>query len=135
MLAIIAKLNVVPGKGSEFEKVMLGLVKDVRANESGNKLYTLTKNEAGEYFVLEIYDNEAALEAHRGRARTSRPPGPKFAGLMTGRPDLTDADRGRLTHCAPRAVSGAPAPSAPANRHRTTRPADPSSRRRAAPRR
>ncbi len=43
MLAIIAKLNVVPGKGSDFEKVMLGLVKDVRANESGNKLYTLTK--------------------------------------------------------------------------------------------
>lgn len=88
MLAIIAKLNVVPGKGSDFEKVMLGLVKDVRANESGNKLYTLTKNAAGEYFVLEIYDNEAALEAHRGSAHF-KAAGPKFAGLMNGRPDLT----------------------------------------------
>ncbi len=87
MLAIIAKLNVAPGKGSEFEKVMLGLAKEVRANEPGNKLYTLTKNEAGEYFVLEIYDNEAALTAH-GQSAHFKAAGPKFAGLMAGRPEL-----------------------------------------------
>ena len=58
MLAIIAKLKVTPGKESEFEKVMLGLAKDVRANEPGNKLYTLTKSEAGEYIVMELYDTE-----------------------------------------------------------------------------
>jgi len=87
MLAIIAKLKVAPGKEAEFEKTMLGLAKEVRANEPGNKLYTLTKNEAGEYLVLELYDNEAALTAH-GQSAHFKAAGAKFAGLMAGRPEL-----------------------------------------------
>ena len=87
MLAVIARLKVAPGKGSEFEKVMLGLAKEVRANEPGNKLYTLTKTEAGEYIVLELYTDEAALAAH-GQSDHFKAWGPKFAGLMAGRPDI-----------------------------------------------
>jgi len=87
MLAIIAKLNVAPGKEAEFETVMLALAKEVRANEPGNKLYTLTKNEAGEYQVLELYDSEEALASH-GQTAHFKAAGPKFAGLMAGRPDI-----------------------------------------------
>lgn len=87
MLAIIAKLKVVPGKESEFEKVMLGLAKDVRTMEPGNKMYTLTKSDAGEYLMLELYDSEEALTAH-GQTAHFKAAGPKFAGLMAGRPEL-----------------------------------------------
>jgi quinol monooxygenase YgiN len=87
MLAIIAKLKVVPGKEAEFEKVMLGLAKEVRANEPGNKMYTLTKSEAGEYLMLELYDSEASLTSH-GQTAHFKAAGPKFAGLMAGRPDI-----------------------------------------------
>jgi len=87
MLAIIAKLKVAPGKETEFEKVMLGLAKEVRANEPGNKMYTLTKSEAGEYIVLELYGTEDALAAH-GQSAHFKAAGPKFAGLMAGRPEI-----------------------------------------------
>ncbi len=87
MLALIAKLKVAAGKESEFEKVMLGLAKEVRANEPGNKLYTLAKTEAGEYLVLELYESEAALAAH-GQSAHFKSWGPKFAGLTTGRPEI-----------------------------------------------
>lgn len=87
MLAVIAKLKVAAGKEAEFEKVMLGLAKEVRANEPGNKMYTLTKSDAGEYLMLELYDNEAALAAH-GQTAHFKAAGPKFAGLMAGRPEI-----------------------------------------------
>ena len=50
MLAVIAKLNVAEGKEAEFEKHMLGLAAAVRANEPGNEMYTLCKDEAGNWF-------------------------------------------------------------------------------------
>lgn len=87
VLAVIAKLKVVAGKEAEFEKVMLGLAKEVRANEPGNKMYTLTKSDAGEYLMLELYENEAALAAH-GQTAHFKAAGPKFAGLMAGRPEI-----------------------------------------------
>jgi len=87
MLAIVARLKVAPGKEAEFEKVMLGLSADVRKNEPGNKMYTLCKDEAGQYVVLELYDDEAALAAH-GQSAHFKAAGAKFAGLMAGRPDI-----------------------------------------------
>ena len=87
MLAVIAKLKVAPGKEADFEKVMGALAKEVRANEPGNKLYTLTKSEAGEYLVLELYDSEEALTTH-GQSAHFKDAGPKFAGLMAGRPEI-----------------------------------------------
>ncbi len=87
MLAVIATLKVVPGKEAEFEHVMLGLAKEVRANEPGNKLYTLTKTEGGEYLMLELYESDEALAAH-GQTAHFKAAGPKFAGLMAGRPEI-----------------------------------------------
>jgi quinol monooxygenase YgiN len=59
----------------------------VRAKEPGNKMYTLTKTEAGEYVVLEFYASEEALAAH-GQTAHFKAAGPKFAGLMAGRPEI-----------------------------------------------
>ena len=72
MIAILAQLNVAEGKEAEFEKVMLGLAEQVRANEEGNHLYTLVKNDDG-YAVMELYDDDAALAAHGQSQPTPRP--------------------------------------------------------------
>ena len=87
MIALIAKLNVAEGKEAEFEKVMLGLAEQVRANEKANHLYTLVKDDDG-YAVLEIYDDDAALQAHM-QSQHFRDAGAKFVGLMAGPPTLT----------------------------------------------
>ena len=87
MIALIAKLNVADGKESEFEKVMLRLAGQVRANEGGNHLYTLVKDDEG-YDVLEIFDDDAALQAH-GQSQHFRDAGTKFAGLMAGPPTMS----------------------------------------------
>ena len=86
MIALLARLKVAPGKEKEFETVMLELAAQVRANEPGNQLYTLVKDDEG-YAVMELYDDEEALKAH-GTSAHFRAAGAKFAGLMAGRPDL-----------------------------------------------
>lgn len=86
MIALLARLNVASGKEEEFETVMLGLAAQVRANEPGNQLYTLVKDDEG-YAVMELYTDEAALAAH-GASDHFKAAGPKFAGLMAGRPDI-----------------------------------------------
>ena len=86
MIAVLARLNVASGKESDFEAVMLGLAEQVRANEPGNKLYTLVKDAEG-YAVMELYDDEEALAAHSA-SEHFKAAGPKFAGLMAGRPDI-----------------------------------------------
>ncbi|MYD99526.1 MAG: antibiotic biosynthesis monooxygenase [Gammaproteobacteria bacterium] len=86
MIALLARLNVAPGKEKEFESVMLELAAAVRANEPGNQLYTLVKDDDG-YAVMELYDDDEALAAH-GASDHFRAAGAKFAGLMAGRPEL-----------------------------------------------
>ncbi len=86
-IAVIARLNVAEGKEAEFEKTMLGLAAQVRANESGNQLYTLCKDEEGRYLVLELYDSPEALAEH-GQSQHFKDAGQKFAGLMAGRPEI-----------------------------------------------
>lgn len=88
MLAVIAKLNVREGKEAEFEPVMLELAGQVRANEPGNHLYTLVKDPDGAYYVMELYEDQAALDAH-GKSEHFKAAGPKFAGLMGGPPEVT----------------------------------------------
>ncbi len=86
MIALLARLQVAEGKEEEFEKVMLGLAAEVRANEPGNHLYTLVKDDEG-YAVMELYDDDEALAAH-GASDHFKAAGAKFAGLMAGRPTL-----------------------------------------------
>ena len=87
MIALVAKLNVAVGKEAEFEKVMLSLAEQVRANEDANHLYTLVKDDDG-YAVLELYDDDAALQTHM-QSQHFRDAGAKFAGLMAGPPTMT----------------------------------------------
>ena len=86
MIALLARLKVAAGKEKEFEKVMLGLAAQVRANEPGNQLYTLVKDDEG-YAVMELYDDTEALQAH-GASDHFKAAGAQFAGLMAGRPEI-----------------------------------------------
>lgn len=88
MIAVIAKLNVAKGKEADFEKVMLDLAAKVRANEAGNHLYTLCKDKDGNYVVMELYQDEAALTAH-GQSAHFKASGAGFKGLMAGAPEIT----------------------------------------------
>jgi quinol monooxygenase YgiN len=86
-IAVIAKLKVAAGKEAEFEKTMLELAAAVRANEPGNHLYTLCKDDQGQYVVMELYDDAEALKAH-GQSDHFKAAGKKFAGLMAGAPEI-----------------------------------------------
>lgn len=88
-IGIIATLKVQDGKGKPFEEAFGELAKSVRANEKGNKLYQLFKSrtDANTYIVMEIYENEAALEVHRNSDHF-KAAGPKLAPNMGGRPEI-----------------------------------------------
>ena len=65
-IGVIATLRVQPGKEAEFEGIFAELASAVNANEAGNSYYRLFRTgETGVYKVLECYDDQAALDAHR----------------------------------------------------------------------
>lgn len=88
-IGVIATLKVQPGKGGEFEQVFRDLAAQVRANEPGNKLYQVFKSrkEADTYVVMEVYQDQAALDAH-GKSDHFKAAGPKIGPTMAGRPDI-----------------------------------------------
>jgi quinol monooxygenase YgiN len=88
-IGVIATLKVQPGKGGEFEQVFRELAAQVRANEPGNKLYQVFKSrkEADTYVVMEVYQDQAALDAH-GKSDHFKAAGPKIGPTMAGRPDI-----------------------------------------------
>jgi autoinducer 2-degrading protein len=65
-IALIVKLNVREGKGAEFEAAFADQAKAVRANEPGNRLYSLVRSQSDpqRYAVMELYDDDAAVQAH-----------------------------------------------------------------------
>ena len=67
MIGAIARLKVQDGKAAEFEAVFRKLAGKVRSDEPGNRLYQLCKSrtDVNEYVVMEIYADQAAVEAHR----------------------------------------------------------------------
>ena len=92
-IGVIATLKVQSGKGQEFEKVFGELAGQVRANEPGNKLYQVFKSrkEPDTYVVMEIYQDQAALDAH-GKSDHFRAAGPKLGPTLAGRPDILYLD-------------------------------------------
>ncbi|GIR41549.1 MAG: hypothetical protein CM15mP51_23290 [Porticoccaceae bacterium] len=54
MIAITAQMMVNPGCEERFEEAMLSLVSKVNANEPGNLLYELCKDDDGKYLVMEL---------------------------------------------------------------------------------
>ena len=88
MLGIIATLTIKPGTNKDFEETMGKLAAAVRAGEPGNKLYALHKTEdANVYVMLERYDDQAALAAHRA-APHFRELGRKLGDYLAGKPDV-----------------------------------------------
>lgn len=87
MIAVIARLHVAPGKEAAFEEVMGSLIDQVRANEPGNHLFTMCRDEDGNYVMLELYDTAEDIDAH-GRSEHFKAAGAGFRGLMTGAPEI-----------------------------------------------
>jgi quinol monooxygenase YgiN len=88
-IGVVATLKVAEGKNSAFESVFRDLAAQVKANEPGNKLYQVFKSKADgqTYVVMEIYADQAALEAH-GKSDHFKAAGPKIGPTMAGRPDI-----------------------------------------------
>ncbi|QGN54624.1 putative quinol monooxygenase [Novosphingobium sp. Gsoil 351] len=93
MISVIATLRAKPDKGGEFERLFTELAAQVRANESGNITYQLSRSrtESNTYKVLEIYRNEEALEAHRA-SEHFRAAGPGLGAVLAGRPEVEVLD-------------------------------------------
>jgi quinol monooxygenase YgiN len=88
MLGVIAKLTIKPGTNADFEATMKALQDKVRAAEPGNKLYALHKTaDVNVYVMLERYDDQAALDAHRA-APHFKEIGRKLGDYLAGRPDI-----------------------------------------------
>ena len=66
-IGVIATVTVGEGHGETFEALFAAQAEKVRANEPGNRLYQLCRSRRtpGVYVVLELYDDDKALEAHR----------------------------------------------------------------------
>lgn len=66
MIGICAKFTCQAGKNVEFEALLSDFVTTVKANESGAVVYQLCQNKKNgdEYFMLELYANQEALDAH-----------------------------------------------------------------------
>ena len=91
-IAVIATVRVKSGMEAQFEAAFAPLQAAVNAHEPGNRLYQLTRSiEAGLYKVLEIYDDEAAIDAHRASDHF-KTLGAALGPCMAGRPDLERLD-------------------------------------------
>ncbi|HJS10118.1 putative quinol monooxygenase [Sphingopyxis sp.] len=65
-IGVIATLRVQPGKEEAFEAVFAELAAAVHKEEAGNSYYRLFRTgEASVYKVMECYDDDAAVAAHR----------------------------------------------------------------------
>ena len=88
-VGVVATIKIKPDTNEAFEAVACEMMAAVRANEPGNKLYQFckSKTEPTTYVVMELYNDQAALEAH-GKSDHFRSIGPKMGPSMAGRPDV-----------------------------------------------
>ena len=87
-IGVIATLRVQPGKEEAFEGVFAELAAAVHADEPGNSYYKLFRTaETGVYKVLECYDDEAAIAAHRASDHF-RTLGAKLGPCLAGAPEI-----------------------------------------------
>jgi quinol monooxygenase YgiN len=66
MIGICAQFTCQAGKNAEFEALLTEFVTTVKANEPGALTYQLCQNKknSDEYFMLELYANQEALDLH-----------------------------------------------------------------------
>ncbi len=67
MIGMMVELTVASDSSDAFERAFAVQAAAVGANEPGNRLYELFKSRtlANSYTLIEIYEDEAALAAHR----------------------------------------------------------------------
>ena len=99
MIGVIAKLTIKPGTNADFEATMKALQAKVHADEPGNKLYALHKTgDVNVYVMLERYQDQAALEAHRA-APHFKELGRKLGDYLAGRPDVQVVHNVEVDEC------------------------------------
>lgn len=93
MIGLVATLRVNEGKAEQFEEVFKEVMGVVKAEEPGCLVYQLTKSrtEANTYKVLELYEDQAALDVH-AKGDGVRAAFAKMAGCVAGRPDIEYLD-------------------------------------------
>lgn len=93
MIGMIVGLTIAPGCADAFERAFAVQAAAVRSNEAGNRLYELFRAQSlpDSYTLVEIYEDEAALAAHRASPHMalSRP---LTAPFLVGTPDIQAFD-------------------------------------------
>lgn len=89
MIGVVAVIRAKEGREQAFEQAFAEMTAKVKAVEPGNKMYQLTRSrtEPRTYKVLEMYDDQAALEAH-GASDHYKEGGRKLRDLVEGRPEV-----------------------------------------------
>ena len=89
-ISLIAKLKVQPGKDAEFEAAAKQMIATVKESEPGTLSYVLHKNtkDATEFIYYEVYQDQAALDAH-GKTDHMKAFGGKIGALLAGRPEIS----------------------------------------------
>lgn len=89
MIGVVATLKVKPDQIENFEAAMGELVRATNANEPGVKSYQLAKSrkDANTYVVLELYEDQAALDAHMKSAHFVAA-GPKLGACLADCPSM-----------------------------------------------
>jgi len=92
-ITVIAKLKVQSGKEAEFEAAAKQMIATVKESEPGTLSYVLHKNtkDATEFIYYEVYQDQAALDAH-GKTDHMKAFGGKIGALLAGRPEITKLD-------------------------------------------
>jgi len=92
-IGILATIKIKEGMNEAFEAVAKELMAAVRAGEPGNLVYQFCKSKSDPttYVVMEVYADQAAVEAHRN-AEHFKLIGVKMGPVMAGRPDIQILD-------------------------------------------
>lgn len=93
MIGVVAKIVAKEGQEQTLEDAFRVAVAAVKADEPGNKMYQLTKSrtEPRTYKVMEIYTDQAALDAH-GQSEHYKALGRTLRDAVEGRPEVEVLD-------------------------------------------
>lgn len=93
MIGLVVTLRVKEGQEAAFETAMKTLIPQVRANEPGCTLYSMTKKpgEAGVYVMMEQYVDKAALD-HHGKTPYFQAALPALGAALAGPPETLTLD-------------------------------------------
>ena len=89
MIGVVAKIVAKEGQEAVVEEGFRTAMAAVKANEPGNHLYQLVKSrtEPRVYKVMELYADQAALEAH-GQSEHYKALGRALREAVEGRPEV-----------------------------------------------